>query len=127
MEILFNFRFSTASSPEGLKAGVGSILDRHGLEYEVDWSISGTPYLTPRGKLVETLSAAIRDVTGATPEISTTGGTSDGRFVAEVCREVVEFGPVNVSIHKLNEHVDLSAIESLREIYQSLLGRLLAS
>jgi len=127
VEILFNFRFSTASSPERLKARVASILDRHGLDYELDWSLSGTPYLTPRGKLVETLSAAIRDVTGATPEVSTTGGTSDGRFVAEVCSEVVEFGPVNASIHKLNEHVDLGAIESLREIYQGLLGRLLAS
>ncbi|HYS50840.1 MAG TPA: succinyl-diaminopimelate desuccinylase [Burkholderiales bacterium] len=127
VEILFNFRFSTASSPEGLKARVGSILDRHGLDYELDWSLSGTPYLTPRGKLVEALSAAIRDVTGATPEVSTTGGTSDGRFVAQLCHEVVEFGPVNASIHKLDEHVDLSAIESLREIYQSLLGRLLAS
>ena len=127
VEILFNFRFSTASSPEGLKARVGSILDRHGLDYELDWSLSGTPYLTPRGKLVEALSAAIRDVTGATPEVSTTGGTSDGRFVAQLCHEVVEFGPVNATIHKLDEHVDLSAIESLREIYQSLLGRLLAS
>jgi succinyl-diaminopimelate desuccinylase len=126
LEILFNFRFSTASSPEGLKQRVGSILDRHGLDYELDWSLSAPPYLTPRGKLVATLSAAIRDVTGATPEVSTTGGTSDGRFVAELCSEVVEFGPVNASIHKLNEHVDLSAIESLREIYQSLLGRLLA-
>ncbi len=127
VEILFNFRFSTASSPQRLKARVGSILDRHGLDYELNWSLSGTPYLTPRGKLVETLSAAIRDITGATPEVSTTGGTSDGRFVAEVCSEVVEFGPVNASIHKLNEHVDLGAIESLREIYQGLLGRLLAS
>ncbi len=127
VEILFNFRFSTASPPEALKARVGSILDRHGLDYELDWSLSGTPYLTPRGRLVETLSAAIRDVTGATPEVSTTGGTSDGRFVAEFCHEVVEFGPVNASIHKLNEHVDLSAIESLREIYQNLLRRLLAS
>jgi len=127
VEILFNFRFSTASPPEALKARVGSILDRHGLDYELDWSLSGTPYLTPRGRLVETLSAAIRDITGAAPEVSTTGGTSDGRFVAEFCPEVVEFGPVNASIHKLNEHVDLSAIESLREIYQNLLGRLLAS
>ena len=127
VEILFNFRFSTASPPEALKARVGAILDRHGLDYELDWSLSGTPYLTPRGRLVETLSAAIQDVTGATPEVSTTGGTSDGRFVAEFCHEVVEFGPVNASIHKLNEHVDLSAIESLREIYQNLLRRLLAS
>src|SRR5437879_1804728 len=92
VEILFNFRFSTASSPEGLKARVGSILDRYGLDYELDWSLSGTPYLTPRGKLVETLSAAIRDVTGATPEVSTTGGTSDGRFEIgrASCRERVE-------------------------------------
>jgi len=127
VEILFNFRFSTASSPEGLKRRVRTILDRHGLDYELEWSLSGSPYLTPRGRLVETLSAAIRDVTGATPEVSTTGGTSDGRFVAELCPEVVEFGPVNASIHKLNEHVDLSAIESLREIYQGLLKRLLAS
>ncbi len=133
VEILFNFRFSTASSPDGLKRRVRTILDRHGLDYELEWSLSGSPslsgvpYLTPRGTLVETLSAAIRDVTGATPEVSTTGGTSDGRFVAELCPEVVEFGPVNASIHKLNEHVDLSAIESLREIYQGLLKRLLAS
>ncbi len=127
VEILFNFRFSTASSPEGLKRRVRTILDRHGLDYELEWSLSGSPYLTPRGTLVETLSAAIRDVTGTTPEVSTTGGTSDGRFVAELCPEVVEFGPVNASIHKLNEHVDLSAIESLREIYQGLLKRLLAS
>jgi len=127
VEILFNFRFSTASSPDGLKRRVRSILDSHGLDYELEWSLSGSPYLTPRGTLVETLSAAIREVTGATPEVSTTGGTSDGRFVAELCPEVVEFGPVNASIHKLNEHVDLSAIESLREIYQGLLKRLLAS
>jgi len=127
VEILFNFRFSTASSPEGLKRRVRSILDSHGLDYELEWSLSGSPYLTPRGTLVETLSAAIRDVTGATPEVSTTGGTSDGRFVAELCPEVVEFGPVNASIHKLDEHVDVSAIESLREIYQGLLKRLLAS
>jgi succinyl-diaminopimelate desuccinylase len=127
VEILFNFRFSTASSPEGLEQRVGSILDRHGLDYEIEWSLSGSPYLTPRGRLVETLSAAIRDVTGATPDVSTTGGTSDGRFVAEICPEVVEFGPVNASIHKINENVDLAAIESLRKIYFGLLDRLLAS
>jgi succinyl-diaminopimelate desuccinylase len=127
VEILFNFRFSTASSPEELQQRVGSILDRHGLDYEIEWSLSGVPYLTPRGRLVETLSAAIRDVTGAAPDVSTTGGTSDGRFVAEICPEVVEFGPVNVSIHKINENVDLAAIEDLRKIYFGLLERLLAS
>jgi succinyl-diaminopimelate desuccinylase len=127
VEILFNFRFSTASSPEGLEQRVGSILDRHGLDYEIEWSLSGSPYLTPRGRLVETLSAVIRDVTGTAPDVSTTGGTSDGRFVAEICTEVVEFGPVNASIHKINENIDLPAIESLRKIYFGLLERLLAS
>ncbi|HMH17633.1 MAG TPA: succinyl-diaminopimelate desuccinylase [Burkholderiales bacterium] len=127
VEIMFNFRFSTASTPEGLKQRVHSILDRHGLDYGLEWTMSGVPYLTPRGTLVETLSAAIRDVTGTTPSISTTGGTSDGRFVAEICPEVVEFGPVTTSIHKINEHVDLAAIDSLREIYFGLLKRLLAS
>ena len=125
--VMFNFRFSTASSPEGLKQRVRSVLERHGLDYELEWSLSGVPYLTPRGKLVETLSAAIREVTGATPDISTSGGTSDGRFIAELCPEVVEFGPVTASIHKLNEHVDLAAIELLREIYLRVLARLLAS
>jgi succinyl-diaminopimelate desuccinylase len=127
LEILFNFRFSTASSPEGLEQRVRSVLNRHGLDYGLEWSLSGSPYLTPRGRLVETLSAAIREVTGATPEVSTTGGTSDGRFVAALCPEVVEFGPVNASIHKVDENVDLAAIEGLRKIYFGLLERLLVS
>ena len=127
VEIKFNFRFGTASTAEGLKERVHSVLDRHELEYRLDWTLSAVPYLTPRGRLVDALSAAIRDATGLAADVSTTGGTSDGRFIAEICREVVEFGPVNASIHKLNEHVDLAAIEGLREIYQRLLARLLAS
>jgi succinyl-diaminopimelate desuccinylase len=127
LEVLFNFRFSNASTPDALKQKVKAVLDRHKLDYELQWSLSGMPFLTPRGKLVEALSASIREVTGAAPEISTTGGTSDGRFIADVCPEVVEFGPVNASIHKLNEHVEIAAIEPLREIYLSLLGRLLAA
>jgi succinyl-diaminopimelate desuccinylase len=126
VEIRFNFRFSTASTADGLKQRVHALLDRHKLDYRVDWTLGAVPYLTPRGKLVDALSASIREVTGAAPEVSTTGGTSDGRFIADICREVVEFGPVNASIHKLNEHIDLAAIEQLREIYQRLLGRLLA-
>ena len=126
VEVMFNFRFSTASTPEALKQRVQSILERHGLEFEIEWSLSGVPYLTPRGKLVETLIAAIREVTGSAPEVSTTGGTSDGRFIADICPEVVEFGPLNASIHKLNEHIDIAAIEPLREIYFRLLSRLLA-
>jgi len=126
VEIRFNFRFSTASTADGLKQRVHALLDRHKLDYKLDWTLGAVPYLTPRGKLVDALSASIREVTGAAPEVSTTGGTSDGRFIADICKEVVEFGPVNASIHKLNEHIDLAAIEQLREIYQRLLGRLLA-
>jgi succinyl-diaminopimelate desuccinylase len=127
VEIRFNFRFGTASTAEGLKQRVHAALDRHKLEYQLDWTLSATPYLTPRGNLVDALSASIREVTGAAPEVSTTGGTSDGRFIAEVCSEVVEFGPVNATIHKLNEHIDLDAIEPLRGIYLRVLERLLAT
>jgi succinyl-diaminopimelate desuccinylase len=126
LEVMFNFRFSTASRPDELRLRVESILKRHGLDFEIDWSLSGAPYLTPRGKLVETLSAAIRDVTGAVPEVSTTGGTSDGRFIADICQEVVEFGPLNATIHKLNEHIELADIGRLCGIYSRLLSRLLA-
>jgi succinyl-diaminopimelate desuccinylase len=127
VEIKFNFRFGTASTSDSLKRRVHAVLDRHTLEYKIDWTLSAVPYLTPRGKLVDALTAAIRDVTGAAPDVSTTGGTSDGRFIAEVCSEVVEFGPVNATIHKLNEHIDLAAIEPLREVYLHLLARLLVS
>jgi succinyl-diaminopimelate desuccinylase len=126
LEVMFNFRYSTASRPDDLKLKVESVLKRHGLDFEIDWSLSGAPYLTPRGKLVEALSAAIRDITGTTPEVSTTGGTSDGRFIADICPEVVEFGPLNASIHKLNEHIDLADIGKLCGIYSRLLSRLLA-
>ena len=127
VDIKFNFRFATASTADALTQRVHAVLDRHKLEYKLDWTLGAAPYLTARGKLVDALSAAIKDVTGAAPDVSTTGGTSDGRFIADICKEVVEFGPVNASIHKLNEHIDLGAIEQLREIYQRLLVRLLAS
>jgi len=106
---------------------VHALLDRHKLEYKLEWTLGAAPYLTPRGKLAEALSSAIREVTGSPPEVSTSGGTSDGRFIAGICKEVVEFGPVNASIHKLNEHIDLAAIEPLRDIYQRVLVRLLVS
>lgn len=124
-EIQFNFRFSTASTAEGLMDAVHEILDSHGLDYAIDWSLSGKPFLTPRGHLCDCLSAAIHDVTGITPELSTTGGTSDGRFIADVCREVVEFGPLNMSIHKLNEHVAVENIGQLAAIYRKTLEKLL--
>ena len=127
VEIKFNFLFGTASTADSLKQRVHAALDRHKLDYQLDWTLSAVPYLTPRGKLVDALSASIRDVTGAAPDISTTGGTSDGRFIAQICSEVVEFGPVNATIHKLNEYIDLAEIEPLREIYLRLLVRLIAS
>lgn len=125
LEIQFNFRYSTASTAEGLIDAVNEILDSHGLDYEIDWTLSGKPFLTPRGALCERLGEAVREVTGVTPELSTSGGTSDGRFIADICREVVEFGPLNASIHKLNEHVALDSIEPLTAIYQKTLEKLL--
>ena len=94
--------------------------------YELDWGLSGKPFLTPRGGLVDALADAIREVTGLTPELSTTGGTSDGRFIADICPQVVEFGPINATIHKLNEHVAVADIEPLKEIYRLTLVNLLA-
>ncbi len=125
MEVLFNFRFSTASTPDSLEQRVQSVLDRHALDYEIEWTLGAKPFLTPRGTLVSMLAEAIGEVTGVAPEVSTTGGTSDGRFLAEISREVVEFGPVNESIHKVNEHVAVASIEPLRRIYLGALRRLL--
>ena len=126
IEIQFNFRYAPASTAEGLMDAMNEILDSHGLDYEIDWNLSGRPFLTPRGPLCDMLSAAIHEVTGLTPELSTSGGTSDGRFIADICREVVEFGPLNSSIHKLNEQVVLEDIEQLAAVYQKTLDKLLA-
>ena len=125
LRVLFNFRFSTASSEESLKARVHEVLDRHGLDYGLTWWLSGRPFLTPKGKLVESLSRAVKNVTGRTPELSTSGGTSDGRFIADVCREVVELGPINASIHKLDEHILLADLDALSRIYQFTLADIL--
>lgn len=127
VQLLFNFRFSTASTVDGLKQRLESILKRHGLEYAIDWTLSASPFLTPDGDLVSVVSDAIKEITGVRPELSTTGGTSDGRFIAGICKQLVEFGPVNESIHKLNEHVLLSDIEPLRDIYLRILQKLLAT
>jgi succinyl-diaminopimelate desuccinylase len=125
LQVDFNFRFSTESTPEDLKARVNAILDRHGLEYAIDWVQGGKPFLTRRGRLVETLAAVVRKVSGVTPEINCTGGTSDGRFIFDICPEVAEFGPVNRSIHKVNEAVALEEIEPLAEIYRLAIEELL--
>jgi len=124
-DIAFNFRFSTASSVEGLQMRVCAILDKHGLDYDLDWELGAKPFLTPRGGLVDALSAAIQEVTGISAELSTTGGTSDGRFIADIAREVVEFGPINASIHKIDENVGVDELEQLARVYRGVLERLL--
>lgn len=124
-EILFNFRFSTASTPDGLKARVQEILDRHGVEYALDWTLSGRPYLTPRGKLVEVVTQAISEIAGIETELSTSGGTSDGRFIADICPEVIELGPLNTTIHKIDECIAIADIEPLSRIYERILDLLL--
>ncbi|AOI92653.1 succinyl-diaminopimelate desuccinylase [Burkholderia pseudomultivorans] len=125
-ELLFNFRFSTASTVEGLQARVHAILDKHGLDYTLKWSVSGLPFLTPRGELSNALSNAIHAETGLTTELSTTGGTSDGRFIARICPQVIEFGPPNGSIHKIDEHIELRFIDPLKNVYRRVLEQLIA-
>jgi succinyl-diaminopimelate desuccinylase len=125
LEVLFNFRFSTASTADGLQNRVHAILDKHGLEYDLHWTLGGRPFLTTPGRLVDALSAAIQAEAGITPELSTSGGTSDGRFIADICPEVVEFGPVNATIHKIDECVALADIEPLARIYEQTFRKLM--
>jgi succinyl-diaminopimelate desuccinylase len=122
----FNFRFSTESTPASLRERVEALLRRHGLTFEVGWTLGGEPFLTPVGALSDALAAAVRAETGRTPELSTTGGTSDGRFIARVCREVIEFGPVNATIHKIDESTAVADLEPLKNIYRGTLERLIA-
>ena len=121
----FNFRFSTESTPESLKSRVHELLDRHGLHYELAWTLGGEPFLTPVGELSAALSDAIRANTGIAPQLSTTGGTSDGRFIAKVCPQVIEFGPLNATIHQINERVEVASLDPLKNIYRDTLHRLL--
>ncbi|MET0346437.1 MAG: succinyl-diaminopimelate desuccinylase, partial [Casimicrobiaceae bacterium] len=125
MEVMFNFRYSTASTRESLAQRLDAILRRHGLEFTIDWTGHGTPFLTARGRLVDVATASIEGAVGRRPELSTTGGTSDGRFIADICGEIVELGPVNATIHKLNEHVAIADLEPLAAIYRGILERLL--
>ena len=120
----FNFRFCTESSPESLQQRLCAVLNRHSLEYDVVWTIGGLPFLTTPGALVEAVTQAIKDETGIDTQLSTTGGTSDGRFIAQICPQVVELGPPNATIHKINEHVALADIEPLKNIYRRVLERL---
>ncbi|WP_432241321.1 succinyl-diaminopimelate desuccinylase [Herbaspirillum robiniae] len=121
----FNFRFSTASTVDGLQQRVHAILDKHGLEYDLKWTVGGLPFLTPRGDLSGALARAIKDETGLETELSTTGGTSDGRFIAQICPQVIEFGPPNDSIHKIDEHIEVRYIDPLKNIYRKTLENLL--
>jgi succinyl-diaminopimelate desuccinylase len=121
----FNFRFCTASTAEGLQARVHALLDQHGFDYELKWTIGGHPFLTPKGNLSDALAAAIFSETGITTELSTTGGTSDGRFIAKICPQVIEFGPINASIHKIDEHIAVADIDPLKNIYRKTLENLL--
>jgi succinyl-diaminopimelate desuccinylase len=129
VEILFNFRFcpelnGAGSTEANLKSRVHAILDKNQLDYTLDWEYS-PPYITPRGNLVEAIADAIEEAYGVKPELSTTGGTSDGRFIADICKQVIEFGPLNATIHKLNECVGVADIEPLKETYKLTMEKLL--
>jgi succinyl-diaminopimelate desuccinylase len=121
LQVVFNLRFSTESSAAGLQARIEELLSRHGLKFDIDWKLSGEPFLTPAGVLVDASRAAIRDVTGLQTELSTSGGTSDGRFIAPTGTQVVELGPVNATIHKANESVNIEELETLSQIYEKIL------
>ncbi len=127
VEIKFNFRFSTASTPESLQQRLSAILDKHELEYEIDWTFGARPFLTGRGPLAEAASNAIREICGIETELSTTGGTSDGRFIADICAQLLEIGPVNATSHKIDECVDITALPRLSAIYTRILEQLLSA
>ena len=125
LEVQFNFRYSSATTVENLQRRVLGILDQHRLDYELDWVHGAAPFLTPEGELIGAVRGAVRAVTGIEPELSTSGGTSDGRFIIDICPQLLELGPVNASIHKLNEHIELDALDALKSIYRQVLERLL--
>jgi succinyl-diaminopimelate desuccinylase len=120
----FNFRFCTESTPESLQQRLQAVLSRHQLEYDLKWTLGGLPFLTTPGTLVDAVRGAIQAETGLQTELSTTGGTSDGRFIAKICPQVIEFGPINATIHKINEHVLVSSLDPLKNIYKGVLERL---
>jgi len=125
LEIKFNFRFSTASTPESLQQRLTAILDKHGLEYAIKWTLGARPFLTGRGPLADAAMAAIKTVCGIDTELSTTGGTSDGRFIADICSQMLEIGPSNNTSHKIDECVDIEALPQLSAIYRHILEQIL--
>lgn len=124
VDVMFNFRFSTESTHEELQQRTEAVLEKHGLQYDIDWKLSGEPFLTPRGKLLDTVCECVREITGKDPQLSTAGGTSDGRFIAPAGAEVVELGPVNATIHKINECVKAEDLDVLSELYESIVRKL---
>jgi succinyl-diaminopimelate desuccinylase len=124
MVIDFNFRFCTESTADSLKQRVTALLQKHQLNFEIEWTLGGLPFLTTPGTLVAAVQEAIQQVTGLQTELSTTGGTSDGRFIAQTCPQVIELGPPNATIHKIDEHVAIADIEPLKNIYKQVLIRL---
>ena len=125
VEVHFNFRFATASNRESLQSRTEAILQKHALDFDIFWTLGGRPFLTPRGKLVDALSKAVQEVTGIRPALSTGGGTSDGRFIADICDQIAEFGQINATIHQLNEQVEIADIGRLHEVYFRTLENLL--
>ena len=125
LELQFNWRYSTESTRESLIARLEEVLRRHGLDYSLAWLPEGKPFLTPRGRLVDVVTEVVREASGVVPELSCAGGTSDGRFIATICRELVELGPVNATIHQIDERVAIDDLEALSAIYRRVLERLL--
>lgn len=127
VEIKFNFRFSTASTPEGLQARLCAILEKHKLDYEIKWTLGARPFLTGRGPLADAASTAIREVCGIETELSTTGGTSDGRFIADICKQMLEIGPVNATSHKIDECITVDSYPKLSAVYRRILEQTLSA
>ena len=125
LNLKFNFRFSTASTADGLKQQVEDLLKRHGLAYSIEWTLGAKPFITPEGPLADAARNAIKTVCGIDTELSTTGGTSDARFIAEIAEQIIELGPVNASIHMIDEHIELSALPELAAIYKNIFSQLL--
>jgi len=123
----FNFRFGSVSSPEALRQRLETVLSKHQLRFSIEWTLGGDPYLTAPGALCDAVCGAIQQVTGQTSELSTTGGTSDGRFIAKHCREVIEFGPPNATIHQIDERISVADLEPLTRIYEGAMRTLLTA
>jgi len=126
LDVVFNLRFSTAITQTDIQQRAEAILNKHKLKYTLDWALSGNPFLTDKGKLIDIASACIREITGITPELSTTGGTSDGRFIAPTGTQLIELGPCNATIHKVNEEVSVEHLEQLSQVYESIVAALLS-